>query len=117
MNPATAYLTFTLARAEQLAREAGVDLGTWPRRAGTDRARRELAKRVSGMHSTRDLALAYARAEGPAFILCPDGEVLRIERARDAGLDVAATAEEAAFAERLRRMTFREATGPAGARG
>lgn len=111
MTPATAYLTFTIARAELLAREAGVDLGTWLRRAGADRARRELAKRVSGMHGTRDLAIAYARAEGPAVILCPDGEVLRIERARDAKLDAAAAAEETALAERLRRMTFLDELG------
>jgi len=117
MTPATAYLTFTLHRAEQLAREAGVELGTWLRRAGGERNRRELQRRASGTHATRELAIAYARVEGPAFILAPDGEILRIERARDAGLDDTAAAEECGYSERLRRLTFRDELGSAARRG
>lgn len=113
MTPTTAHLTFTLARAERLAAAARVDLGTWLRRAGGEsRGRRELARQASGMHETRAEAIGYARREGPAFILAPDGEVLRIERARDAALDAAAITEERAYAEQLRRMTFREQHGP-----
>jgi hypothetical protein len=78
--------------------------------------RAELAQRASGMHEHPAAALEYARREGPAYILTPDGKVCRVERARNAGLDVAATAEETAYSERLRRMTFREAMGPAYAR-
>lgn len=113
MTPATAYLTFSLHRAETLARQAGLTLGGWLRRAGGEtRGRRELARSASGVHDTRAEAEDYARREGPAFILAPDGEVLRIELARDAGLDAAAATEERAYAEQLRRLTFREHHGP-----
>jgi hypothetical protein len=110
MTPATAYLTFTLLRAEKLARAAGLELGAWLRRvAGDRRGRGELARQVSGMHGDRNDAIAYAQSEGPAFVLTPDGEVLRVERARDAALDTAAATEERAYSERLRHLTFREA--------
>lgn len=115
-TPTTVHLTFTLARAERLAAAASVDLGTWLRRAAGERkGRRELASRASGVHDTREEAVEYARREGPAFVLAPDGEVLRIERARDAQLDAAAATEERAHAEQNRRLTFRQQHGPAGA--
>lgn len=114
MTPNTAHLTFTLARAERLAAADHVELGTWLRRAAGERkGRRELARQASGMHADRGEAIEYARREGPALVLCPDGEVLRIERARDAALDTAAATEERAYTERLRRMTFRDEIGSA----
>lgn len=124
MTPATAYLTFTEHKLRVLAGDPVI----WRERLAAGGfhdpldavrhfSRTELARRASGTHCTREDALDYARREGPAFVLCPNGEVLRVERARDAGLDAAAAAEETAFAEQLRRLTFREAVGPAAARG
>ena len=64
--------------------------------------RRELARRASGIHATEAEARDYARREGPAVVLTPAGEVLRIERERDATEDARIAAEQAAAAERAR---------------
>lgn len=110
----TAHLTFSLSRAERLARLDGVELGTWLRRAAAEvRGRRELARKAGGVHTERSAALAYATTEGPAFILCPDGEIVRVERARDAAEDARIAADQRARAERLRRMTLRDELGRA----
>jgi hypothetical protein len=115
MTPATAYLTFTAAR---LAKEETADDLYQARRAlgfptGDDLLRQldraELARRASGLHEREVDALAYARREGPAVVLAPDGRVFRVERARDAALDAAAAAEERDYSKRLGRLTFREA--------
>jgi hypothetical protein len=114
------YLTFTegklqrLLDANDLWRERRA-LG-WPHIAvddllrGLDRG--ELARRASGNHEREADALAYAQREGPAIVLCPDGRVLHVERVRDAVIDAVAAAEERAYSERLRRMTFRDRVGP-----
>ncbi|MCY1003975.1 hypothetical protein OV079_23675 [Nannocystis pusilla] len=87
MTPATAYLSFSLHRAAQ------VDL---------QGDRRELARCASGVHGDEASALAYARREGPALVLTPAGEVVRVERQRDAAEDLRIAREERAAAEQRR---------------
>lgn len=109
MTPETAHLTFSLHRAARLATDGALwqarrELGTDDHLAllrQLDRAL--LAARASGIHATREEAEAYARREGPMLLATPEGEVVRIERARDAGEDARVAADERAFAERLRR--------------
>ena len=119
MTPATAYLTFTERRAAQLVpgwscAAPAVDEVVAALRT-IDRA--ELAQRASGVHEHPAAAIEYARREGPSYILTPEGRVCRVERGRDAGLDATAAAEQTAYSERLRSMTFREAMGPTYSRG
>lgn len=93
MRVATAYLSFSLARAERL----GLREGKTP-----TADRRELADRASGIHGDEVAALAYARREGPMLVVTPEGQVLRVEGQRDPVADARAAAEERAYAERRR---------------
>lgn len=87
MTPATAYLTFSAARAARLNLHGD---------------RRELARQAKGIHATEDEAVAYARREGPAVVLTPDGRIREVSRERDAAEDARIAAEQTAAAERAR---------------
>lgn len=109
--PTAAFLSFTPYRASILL---GLRDHSDPQAlaAGLRRAdRRELARHVSGRHSTREDAMAHAREQGPMLVLTPEGEVLQIERVRDAAICDAIAREQREYAERLRRMTVREERG------
>jgi hypothetical protein len=103
MNPATAFLSFTPARV----RAARIDLRVLAEGDADDR--RQLAKCANGIHATQAEAESYARREGPMSIVTPDGEVLWINRERDAAADAQIATEERAYAEQLGRLTWREA--------
>lgn len=93
MTPATAFLTFSAARAARLNLHGD---------------RRELARQARGIHANEGEALAYARREGPSVVLTPDGRIREVARERDAAEDARIAAEQTAHAERLRQMTFWE---------
>lgn len=86
MRPADAHLTFSERRF------AGLDLTL---------ARAELLQRANGAHIRLEDALAYARREGPAVVLTPAGEVIRVDRERDAAEDARLAAQQTETAERL----------------
>ena len=89
MTPETAFLTFSAARFARLDLAKPQD-------------RRELARRASGVHATEAEALAYARREGPAVVMTPDGRIREVARERDAAEDARIAAEQTASAERAR---------------
>lgn len=116
MRPEAAFLTFTEHRLATLMAVNGLRtaaaLAAYLRT--TDRT--ELAQRATGAHAQLEAALAYARREGPALVVTPDGRLLRVERERDAAEDARIAAEERAYSERLRRMTLRDELGRAARR-
>lgn len=97
MTPATAFLTFSARRFAALDVRQPAD-------------RRELARRANGIHATEQAAVDFARREGPAVVLTPDGRFRLVDRERDAAEDARIAAEQTEFSERLRRMTWREAS-------
>jgi len=44
---------------------------------------RELRRLAKGVHTDEAAALAYAAAEGPAVVICPDGRTIRPASASD----------------------------------
>lgn len=88
------FLTFTPHRVGRLA---GVDA---PTAADIELqvgllSLADLRRAAAGDHATEAEALDYARREGPAFVLRPDGTATRVERLRDAAADARVAREEA----------------------
>ena len=98
------WLTFTDDRATLLARETGLSVDEWLSRCDHDDVP-ALVRRASGCHGSEAEALAYARENGPAWVLGPwsvERRLVvstRVEQARDAGLDAAVAAEERRWAD------------------
>lgn len=112
---ARAYLSFTLYRLRVMMfpphhRERAELRPTAIREWLLSQDLAELARRATGRHATRSEAMDYGRREGPMIVLAPDGDVFEVARARDAAEDARIAADQTARAERLRRMTWREAT-------
>lgn len=71
-----------------------------------------LVAAAKGTHATEAEALAYAAAEGPSVVLCPDGRVLRVARQRNAAEDARVAADERALADLRARRPLPAAAPP-----
>lgn len=100
------WMTFTEHRATLLAQETGLSVDEWLASVRCDHDDvPALVRLASGCHGSEAAALAYARENGPAWVLGPwsvERRLVvstRVEQARDAGMDAAVAVDERRWAD------------------